>query len=141
MNACIEDLNLAAEQTSQNKILSQELQEMSEVFYKSELVWNLCEIMFLEKPVGILPGLLEWIRAHFPSPVIMAESVLASPNPAAHDEFWPAVYGLVFQLRLDSAVKLMKVHPDVMTDPFQSACELLSKMPILGVTFVLIRQF
>jgi nuclear pore complex protein Nup85 len=68
MNACIEDLNQAADLA--NSVESnQALQEMSEIFYKAELVWNLCEILYLENPLGILPHLLEWIRIHFPNAV------------------------------------------------------------------------
>jgi len=132
INACIEDLNQAAD-SGGNENKSQEDLEMSEVFYKAELVWNLCEIIYLEKPSGILPGLLEWIQIHFPSPIVMAETVMTSSNPACHPNYWNAVFGLVFQLRLDSAIKLLKLHPDANVDSFLSACELLKKMPIFGV--------
>lgn len=107
---------------------------MSEVFYKAELVWNLCEIMYLEKPLDVLPRLLEWIRTHFPAPMDMTGSIMISSNPALHENYWNSLYGLVFQLQLDAAVKLLRVHPDIHTDPFQSICELLRKMPIVGVS-------
>lgn len=124
-----------ATDTGGNESKSQEDLEMSEVFYKAELVWNLCEIIYLEKPIGILPGLLEWIQIHFPSPIVMAETVMTSSNPACHQNYWDAIYGLVFQLRLDSASKLLKLHPDANVESFLSACELLKKMPIFGVCY------
>ena len=132
MNACIEDLNQAAD-IADSKENSSTLQEMSEIFYKAELVWNLCEIMYLENQLGILPHLLEWIRIHFPSAVDETGIVLSSPNPAQHDNYWKALYGLVFQLRLDSAIKLLRIHPSFSTDAFQSAFELLKKMPVFNV--------
>lgn len=107
---------------------------MSEIFYKVELIWNLCEIVYLEKPTTTsLPHLVEWIRIHFPQPVEMAGSVLSSPNPSGHEDYWKAVYGLVFQLRIDSAVRLLKIHNEFESDTFQSALELLQKIPIYGV--------
>jgi nuclear pore complex protein Nup85 len=132
MNACIEDLNQAADLA--NSVESnQALQEMSEIFYKAELVWNLCEILYLENPLGILPHLLEWIRIHFPNAVEETGTVLASPNPGLHESYWKALYGLVFQLRLESATKLLRIHPDFQSEAFQSAYELLKKMPVFSV--------
>ncbi len=132
MNACIEDLNQAADTADSNEN-SVAFQEMSEIFYKAELVWNLCEIMYLENPLGILPHLLEWIRIHFPFAVDETGTVLLSPNPAQHNNYWEALYGLVFQLRLDSAIKLLRIHPNFSTDAFQSVFELLKKMPVFSV--------
>lgn len=133
INACIEDLNQAAD-LADTIGATRAIQEMSEIFYKAELVWNLCEIMYLENPLGILPHLLEWIRIHFPSALEETGTVLASPNPGLHENYWKALYGLVFQLRIDSAIKLLRIHPSFITDAFQSAFELLKKMPVFGVS-------
>ena len=132
MTACIEDLNEAADVATGESSL--QLQHMSEIFYKAELIWNACEIVYLKKPVGILPHLLEWIKTHFPASGELCESVLESPNPALHESYWQAIYGLIFQLRLDNAIKLLRLHPSFQSDEFQSACELLRKMPIFGVS-------
>ena len=140
MNACIEDLNQAADLAKSTET-NQALQEMSEIFYKAELVWNLCEIMYLENPLGILPHLLEWIRIHFPNAVEETGTVLASPNPGLHENYWKALYGLVFQLRLESATKLLRIHPDFQSEAFQSAFELLKKMPVFSVrNYLQLRQ-
>ena len=138
INACIDDLNQAADTVNDNS--SQELQEMSEIFYKVELIWNLCEIVYLEKSSSNapLPHLLEWIRIHFPLAVEMAGTVVASHSPPAlHDSYWKAIYGLIFQLRIDSAIKLLKMHDEFQSDSFQSAVELLKKMPLYGVSLIL----
>ncbi|XP_032790646.1 nuclear pore complex protein Nup85 isoform X2 [Daphnia magna] len=132
INACIEDLNQAADLAETNEA-TQAIQEMSEIFYKAELVWNLCEIMYLENPLGILPHLLEWVRIHFPNALEETGTVLASPTPEFHESFWKALYGLVFQLRIDSAIKLLRIHSGFQTDAFQSAFELLKKMPVFSV--------
>lgn len=139
INACIEDLNQAADLAETNEA-TQAIQEMSEIFYKAELVWNLCEIMYLENPLGILPHLLEWVRIHFPNALEETGTVLASPTPEFHESFWKALYGLVFQLRIDSAIKLLRIHSGFQTDAFQSAFELLKKMPVFSVrTLILFR--
>lgn len=132
MNACIEDLNHAADSgydIEENRML----QEISEIFYKAELVWSLCEIMYLENPIGVLPHLQEWIRIHFPYAVDVTSEVLASPDPGLHPNYWKALYGLIFQLRIDSATKLLKIHPSFQTEAFQNTYELLKKMPIFNV--------
>lgn len=131
INACIDDLNQQADLTSGES--SQHSQHMSEIFYKAELIWNACEIVYLTKPVGILPHLLEWIKNHFPAAVELSDIVFESPNPASHESYWKAIYGLIFQLRLEDAVKLLRVHPNFQSEEFQSACELLKKMPIYSV--------
>lgn len=131
INACIEHLNQASDCAMGAQ--AKELQNLSDVFYKVELVWNLCEIMYLEKPIGILPHLLEWVRIHFPSPRDMCESVLESSNPSNHDDYWNSIYGLVLQLHINPAIKLLRHHADFSSDAFQSTLELLKKMPIYGV--------
>lgn len=132
LNACIEDLNQAAD-SSNNTEQNHMLQEMSEIFYKAELIWSLCEVMYLENSHGVLPHLLEWIQIHFPHAVEEAGEVLGSDNPGLHSNYWKAVYGLVLQLRLESAAKLLKLHADFSSDCFQSAFELLKKMPVFSV--------
>lgn len=142
INACIDDLNQAAD--SVNDDSSKELQEMSEIFYKVELIWNLCEIIYLEKSsiIAPLPHLLEWIRIHFPLAVEMAGTVVASHSPPAlHNSYWKAIYGLVFQLRIDSAIKLLKMHDEFQSDSFQSVVELLKKMPYFGVSYFFLFKF
>lgn len=140
ISACIDDLNqtadaCVAEAAATEKVpeKARELQQLSEIHYKTELVWNLCEVMYLEKPIGILPHLLEWVRAHFPSAVEMANEVIKSSRPALHEDYWNAIYGLVFQLQVDSALKLLRTHPDFQSESFQSAVELLKKLPIYGM--------
>ena len=135
LNACIQDLNQAADATNKTEEI-QMLQEMSEIFYKAELIWSLCEVMYLENSHGIVPHLLEWIRIHFPLAVDDAGEVMGSNNPGYHPNYWKALYGLVFQLRLESAMKLLKVHADFSSDAFQSALELLKKMPVFSVRFL-----
>ena len=50
--------------------------QQSELLYKMELMWNLLEILSIEKNSVILPGLLQWISLHFPKCDEMARNVL-----------------------------------------------------------------
>lgn len=128
MNACIEDLNQAADSSDMKDNYA--LLEMSEIFYKAELVWHLCEIIYLENPAGVLPHLIEWVRVHFP---VAIEEAVWTTTSGVDKKFWKSLYSLVFQLRLDSSAKLLKLHPNFQTDAFQSAFELLKKMPVFSV--------
>ena len=134
ISACIDDLNQAADDTEGEE--AKELQELGEIYYKTELVWHLCEILYLERPTGVLPHLLEWIRIHFPMAGELAREVLKSPNPYLHGDYWSAIYGLLFQLQIEQALKLLGTHPDFLNDSFQSARELLKKIPIYGVSIL-----
>lgn len=78
--------------------------EMSEIFYKEELIWSLCEIVYLENLIGILPHPQEGIYIRFPYAVDRTGIDLSPSNPGIHPDYWKAlIYGLVFQLRLESA--------------------------------------
>lgn len=132
MNACIDDLNIAMDAT-EDKQQADDLEKMSEIFYKAELIWSLCEIVFLEKPTCIALNLIEWLRLHFPAALEETTSLFGSPEPAAHENYWKIVYGLVFQLQFEHVIKVLKLHPAFNSDAFQSAVELLKKMPVLGV--------
>uniref|UniRef100_A0A670JGM8 Nuclear pore complex protein Nup85 n=1 Tax=Podarcis muralis TaxID=64176 RepID=A0A670JGM8_PODMU len=57
-----------------------------------ELIWNLCEIMFIEAaPAGsLLRHLLDWVRLHVCDVDNMLCDVLRSESPAKHKNFWDA---------------------------------------------------
>lgn len=135
MSACIDDLNNAVDNTSDQK-QADELDKMSEIFYKAELIWSLCEIVFLEKPTCIVHNLVEWIRLHFPTALEETTTLFSSPEPASHENYWKIVYGLVFQLQFEHVVRLLKLHPSFNSDSFQSVVELLKKMPVIGASSV-----
>jgi len=118
--------------------------QQSELLYKMELMWNLLEILSIEKNSVILPGLLQWISLHFPKCDEMARNVLGATTsdqidenqieeyleaPESHPEFWDAILFYIIQGRTENARKLLRLHSDFNSEPFVSIDELLRKMP------------
>ncbi|XP_034960334.1 nuclear pore complex protein Nup85 [Zootoca vivipara] len=101
-----------------------------------ELIWNLCEIMFIEAaPAGsLLRHLLDWVRLHVCDVDNMLCDVLRSESPAKHENFWNVLTILVLQGRMDEARQLLSKEAN--TNPTSaSMCkildELMKKMPVL----------
>lgn len=78
-----------------------------------ELIWNLCEILFIEvAPAGhLLLHLLDWVRLHVCEVDSLSADVLGSENPSNHDSFWNLVTILVLQGRLDEARQMLSRKP------------------------------
>ncbi|KAH0629481.1 hypothetical protein JD844_011571 [Phrynosoma platyrhinos] len=100
-----------------------------------ELIWNLCEIMFIEAaPAGpLLCHLLDWVRLHVCDVDNMVCEVLRSETPAKHENFWNVVTIFVLQGRMDEARQLLSKEAN--TNPTSvSMCkildELMKKMPV-----------
>ena len=81
---------------SENPNLDEETREayigQSELLYKLELMWNLIEVLCIEKNPIILPSLLQWISLHFPKCDEKAKNVLGasggqSENIDEYDRF------------------------------------------------------
>ena len=81
---------------SENPNLDEETREayigQSELLYKLELMWNLIEVLCIEKNPIILPSLLQWISLHFPKCDEKAKNVLGasggqSENIDEYDKF------------------------------------------------------
>ena len=76
MRDCQETLDKWSENPSTDNNTRNTYIQQSELLYKMELMWNLLEILSIEKNSVILPGLLQWISLHFPKCDEMARNVL-----------------------------------------------------------------
>ncbi|KAK2564164.1 Nuclear pore complex protein Nup85 [Acropora cervicornis] len=82
-----------------------------------ETVWHLCEILFIET----LPDADKYVK-----------DVLQESNPHDSPSYWPAIYSLVLQGRVNDVCELLAQHPDKQSrdyNDFESMDELLRKMP------------
>ena len=108
--------------------------QQSELMYKLELIWNLVEIVCIEKPPNgmILPQLLQWISLHFPRAEELTRDVLSEhpESPEVGPEYWDAITLFVLQGRTDQAQKLLRLHSEFGSESFVSLDELLRKMPV-----------
>ncbi len=130
-----------------------QLEQQSEILYKFELIWNLIEILCIEKPASkhiivfncllinesyidkhffidgiILPQLLQWISFHFPQAdekcrLINAES---PERPEAHPDFWEAMTIFILQGRKNHAQKLLRLHSQFGEGNLHNKCILVS---------------
>lgn len=98
-----------------------------------ETVWHLCEILFIETLPGgaVLHHLLEWVQNGHAERYI--REVLQHPQPYDSPSYWPAIYSLVLQGRVNDVRELLAQHPERQAgeyDEFASMDELLHKMPM-----------
>ncbi|XP_033038029.1 nuclear pore complex protein Nup85 isoform X4 [Trachypithecus francoisi] len=102
-----------------------------------ELIWNLCEILFIEvAPAGhLLLHLLDWVRLHVCEVDSLSADVLGSEKPSNHDSFWNLVTILVLQGRLDEARQMLSKEADA-SPASAGICrimgDLMRTMPILS---------
>ncbi|XP_029783161.1 nuclear pore complex protein Nup85 isoform X2 [Suricata suricatta] len=102
-----------------------------------ELIWNLCEILFIEvAPAGpLLLHLLDWVRLHVCEVDSLLADVLGSENPSKHESFWNLVTILVLQGRLDEARQMLSKEADV-SPSSAGMCrvlgDLMRTMPVLS---------
>lgn len=108
-------------------------EENIQEFEMVQLIWSLCEIIFIDVSPGglILSPLVDWLQWHFPEGKHMAMEVSQAEIPSDQPKYWPAVFRLLLQANTESARKLLSLHPYSSTDPFVSVDELLSRMPHL----------
>eukprot|EP00069_Balaena_mysticetus_P001504 bmy_15333T0 len=102
-----------------------------------ELIWNLCEILFIEvAPAGpLLLHLLDWVQLHVCEVDSLSADVLGSENPSKHERFWNLVTVLVLQGRLDEARQMLSKEAD--TSPTSAGMcrilgDLMRTMPVLS---------
>ncbi|XP_053426915.1 nuclear pore complex protein Nup85 isoform X2 [Nycticebus coucang] len=136
IRACMEEMHqvaIAAKDSSNGRQFSSQVSILSAM----ELIWNLCEILFIEvAPAGpLLLHLLDWVRLHVCEVDSLSADVLGSENPSKHESFWNLVTVLVLQGRLDEARQMLSKEAD--TSPTSaSMCrilgDLMRTMPILS---------
>ncbi|XP_059163857.1 nuclear pore complex protein Nup85-like [Physella acuta] len=106
-------------------------EEHIQEFEVVQLIWSLCEIIFIDVAPGglILTPLLDWLQWHFPEGKQLAMEVTQSDNPSAHPHYWSAVYSLLLQGNTENVRKLLALHLYSQSEPFVGVDELLRKMP------------
>ncbi|XP_074647565.1 nuclear pore complex protein Nup85-like [Tubulanus polymorphus] len=133
LKACILDLTSALEATSVSS-LEKQYTDQIKLLETIELIWSLCEILFIEVlPDGVIMlQLLDWVRWHSGElsqkrQQMMEESV--GDHVEQHPFYWDVVYGLVLQGRIEEAKQLLTSHSQSRSDAYQAIIELLHKMP------------
>ena len=93
-----------------------------------ELIWSLCEVIFIEHLPGgcVLPYLLELMAWHFPQADKMLSDILTCREPNEHENYWDCIISLLFQGRITEAITLLKASPDA-----NVIIPLLEDMPLL----------
>ncbi|GAB1297061.1 Nuclear pore complex protein Nup85 [Apodemus speciosus] len=137
IRACMEEMHqvaIAAKDPASGRQFSSQVSILSAM----ELIWNLCEILFIEvAPAGpLLLHLLDWVRLHVCEVDTLSADVLGSDNPSKHESFWNLVTVLVLQGRLDEARQMLSKEADA--NPSSAGMcrvlgDLMRTMPILSV--------
>lgn len=136
IRACMEEMHqvaVAAKDPASGRQFSSQVSILSAM----ELIWNLCEILFIEvAPAGpLLLHLLDWVRLHVCEVDSLSADVLGSENPSKHDGFWNLVTVLVLQGQLDEARQMLSKEADA-NPPSAGMCrilgDLMRTMPILS---------
>ena len=83
-----------------------------ELFSMMELIWHLCEILYLEVlPVGcLIQQLLEWVRWHSTPYEQLQHDIISAPCPEEHEHFWHLVYKLILQGSIREARDVLRLH-------------------------------
>ncbi|KAJ8318293.1 hypothetical protein KUTeg_003384 [Tegillarca granosa] len=109
-----------------------------ELLELSELIWGLCEILFIDNPTGglVITQLIDWLRLHDGYGDHLYSEVIQEEAPDQHPQYWDAVciidtlYRLVLQGQIDKVRKLLSCHSARNIDTFTSMDDLLKKMPM-----------
>jgi len=132
---------------------------LSELLYKLELIWQLIEVLFIQRnPNGVvLQNLLQWVSLHFPQCEEKAKNVLNGGGGGVdgdddqdemdedkmetHPDFWEAITLFVLQGKTEHARTLLRLHSEMGTDPLLSLDELLKKMPVYDLNATSVAKF
>lgn len=136
IRACMEEMHQFAVADKDSAIGRQFSSQVS-ILSAMELIWNLCEILFIEvAPAGpLLLYLLDWVRLHVCEVDSLLADVLGSENPSKHESFWNLVTTLVLQGRLDEARQMLSKEAD--SNPTSAGMcrvlgDLMRTMPVLS---------
>ncbi|KAB0361821.1 hypothetical protein FD754_005977, partial [Muntiacus muntjak] len=136
IRACMEEMHqfaVADKDSASGRQFSSQVSILSAM----ELIWNLCEILFIEvAPAGpLLLYLLDWVRLHVCEVDNLSADVLGSENPSKHESFWNLVTALVLQGRLDEARQVLSKEADA-SPASAGMCrvlgDLMRTMPVLS---------
>ncbi|KAM7069072.1 nuclear pore complex protein Nup85 [Molossus nigricans] len=136
IRACMEEMHQAAI-AAKDPAYGHRFSSQVSILSAMELIWNLCEILFIEvAPAGpLLLHLLDWVRLHVCEVDSMMADVLGSENPSKHESFWNLVTILVLQGRLDEARQMLSKEAD--SSPTSAGMcrilgDLMRTMPVLS---------
>uniref|UniRef100_A0A8C6JHG2 Nuclear pore complex protein Nup85 n=1 Tax=Melopsittacus undulatus TaxID=13146 RepID=A0A8C6JHG2_MELUD len=122
IRACMEDMHQAAS-------------KFVPILSAMELIWNLCEILFVEAAAAgpLLLRLLDWVRLHVCDVDNMVREVLSSEDPSKHELFWNVVDAFVLQGRMDEARHLLSKEASanpMSMNMYRILDDLMEKMPV-----------
>uniref|UniRef100_A0A9L0ISK1 Nuclear pore complex protein Nup85 n=1 Tax=Equus asinus TaxID=9793 RepID=A0A9L0ISK1_EQUAS len=137
IRACMEEMHQVAI-AAKDPACSCQFSSQVSILSAMELIWNLCEILFIEvAPAGpLLLHLLDWVRLHVCEVDNLLADVLGSENPRKHESFWKLVTILVLQGRLDEARQMLSKEAD--SSPTSAGMcrilgDLMRTMPVLSI--------
>ncbi|XP_044103389.1 nuclear pore complex protein Nup85 isoform X1 [Neovison vison] len=136
IRACMEEMHQVAI-AAKDPAIGRQFSSQVSILSAMELIWNLCEILFIEvAPAGaLLLHLLDWVRLHVCEVDSLLADVLGSENPSKHDSFWKLVTILVLQGRLDEARQMLSKEADA-SPSSAGMCrilgDLMRTMPVLS---------
>ncbi|XP_054449086.1 nuclear pore complex protein Nup85 isoform X1 [Pteronotus mesoamericanus] len=136
IRACMEEMHQVAI-AAKDPVTGHQFSSQISILSAMELIWNLCEILFIEvAPAGpLLLHLLDWVRLHVCEVDSVLADVLGSENPGKHKSFWKLVTILVLQGRLDEARQMLCKEADA-SPTSAGMCrilgDLMRTMPILS---------
>nr|KAF6416662.1 nucleoporin 85 [Molossus molossus] len=129
IRACMEEMHQAAI-AAKDPAYGHRFSSQVSILSAMELIWNLCEILFIEvAPAGpLLLHLLDWVRLHVCEVDSMMADVLGSENPSKHESFWNLG-------RLDEARQMLSKEAD--SSPTSAGMcrilgDLMRTMPVLS---------
>ncbi|XP_019655864.1 nuclear pore complex protein Nup85 isoform X1 [Ailuropoda melanoleuca] len=136
IRACMEEMHQVAI-GAKDPACGRQFSSQVSILSAMELIWNLCEILFIEvAPAGpLLLHLLDWVRLHVCEVDSLLADVLGSENPSKHESFWKLVTILVLQGRLDEARQMLSKEADA-SPSSAGMCrilgDLMRTMPVLS---------
>ena len=129
---------------SKDESLNQTFEKSKDMLLKIEMVWSLCEFLFVDinSPGLLLSQLLTWIRWHFPEIVQQTEQLLNKEKPYEDEKYWSLIIGLVLKGEMKSAKNLLKLNPAFENDDnLTLIANLLNSMPIFTKDQILYEFF
>lgn len=106
-----------------------------------EIVWNLCEILFIDyhqRSGFLLNQLLVWIKWHFTQINQLANSVMESDMPSLDPNYWNVIMSYLLRGETENAKLLLELHSNANDrQEFVVLRNLIQKMPIISNNYLL----
>ncbi|XP_078257347.1 nuclear pore complex protein Nup85 [Rhinoraja longicauda] len=136
MRAYLEELHKAAIAAFPlDRTIALEYEDQVSILSAVELIWNLCEILYVEaaQAGSLIILLLDWVKMHICQVDAMAEQLMATDEPTEHLYYWNVITGYVLQSRMGEARQMLAKK--ALLDPagssmYKCMSDLMRKMPI-----------